>query len=302
MRCAPLVFLILPALAGCATVRSEYTPATGEKLTVYDKAIQRSGVEQVASGQDQLRDATGRVIATNTHFENKEVHWTEHDWYTMQGETHLDDESFYRIAGDDKAVQDYTKYHEDGSSSNTLGGVFTVIGLGLVGAGIAGFVLDKPKTDPVTFHESGGTFHTLGALSMGIGGFTMVGGLIALFSGKSKAQSRDKRLFDDPQRAKAAARKYNDRLAPAAEEAPPPAPAPKKAAVASFDADQYAEQLGPSAPADCRSYVTTACGKTHGSRDDREVACDKLVSAARKAAATRSPGRACTALLHGLPQ
>lgn len=301
MRCSPLVFLLLPALAGCATVRSEYTPATGEKLTVYDKAFQRSGVEQVAAGHEELRDANGHVIATNTRYENKEVHWTEHDWYTMQGDTRLDDESFFRIAGDSKAVQAYKQYHEDGSSTSTIGGVVTVIGLGLVGAGIAGFVLDKPKTDPATFHTTGGTFHTLGALAMGVGGFTTVGGLIALFSGRSKAQSRDKRLLDDPQRAKAAARKYNDRLAPTAEEAPPPAPAPK-ATVASFDADQFAEQLSPSTPADCRSYVTVACGKTRGSRDEREMACGKLVSSARKAAATRAPSRACTALLNGLPK
>src|SRR6185312_13571881 len=99
MRCSPLVLLLLPALAGCATVRSDYTPATGEKLSVYDKAVQRSGVEQIRAGEDEIRDATGKVIATNTRYTDKEVHWTEHDWYTMQGSTRLDDESFYRIAG-----------------------------------------------------------------------------------------------------------------------------------------------------------------------------------------------------------
>lgn len=305
MRCAPLVLLLalVPALAGCATVRSDYTAASGEKLEVYDKAMQRAGMQRERAGEDEIRDATGRVIATNTRYTEKEVHWTEHDWYTMQGGVRIDDESFFRIAGDDKAVTTYKGYHEDGASSSTIGGVVTVIGLGLVAAGIAGYVLDPPKTDPTTFHTTGGGFRTLGALSMGLGGFTTVGGLIALFAGRSKAGASDKRLIDDPQRAKAAARRYNDRIAPPVADTPPPPPTPRAEAVAardSVDASQYGKQLGGTVPADCRSYVVTSCGKTHGSKEERETACGKLVSAARKASGTRSPAKACTALLHSV--
>jgi hypothetical protein len=303
MRCSPLVLLLLPILAGCATVRSEYTPATGEKLSVYDKAVARTGVERSRAGEDEIRDATGRVVATNTRYTDKEVHWTEHDWYGMQGGVRIDDESFFRIAGDDKTVEAYKTYHQDGSSRATGAGIVAGIGLGLVGAGIAGYVLDPPKEDPVTFHTKGGGFRTLGAVSMGLGGFTTVFALVALFSGRSKAAATDERLVDDPQHARAAAQRYNARLAPAAEDTP----APRSAAVAppvnpAVDGNQIAQQLDSTTPADCRSYVVRGCDATHGSRDQREAACDKLVVAARKAAATRAPGRACTTLLHSLPK
>ncbi len=257
-------------------------------------------MQRERAGEDEIRDATGRVIATNTRYTEKEVHWTEHDWYTMQGGVRVDDESFFRIAGDEKAVETYKAYHQDGASASTVGGVVTVIGLGLVAAGIAGYVLDPPKTD-ATFHTTGGGFRTLGALSMGLGGFTTVGGLIALFSGRSKAAATDKRLIDEPQRARAAARRYNDRIAPPVADTPPPPRAEVVAARDSVDARQYAQQLGGTVPADCRSYVVTSCGKTHGSKEEREMACGKLVSAARKASTTRSPVKACTALLHSVP-
>jgi hypothetical protein len=292
--------LLLPALAGCATVRSEYTPATGEKLSVHDKAIQRDGVQRTRAGEDEIRDATGHIIATNTRYQDKEVHWTEHDWYGVQGGVRIDDESFFRITGDDKAVETYKTYHEDGASTATIGGVVVGVGLGLVGAGIAGWVLDPPKTDPVTFHTTGGGFRTLGAVSMGVGGFTSVFALIALFSGRSKAGAIDKRLIDDPSRARADVKRYNDRLAPTEEAvaarsvavAPPASPA--------VDGNQMAQQLGATTPADCRSYVVRGCDGAHGSREERVATCDRLVGAARKAAATRAPARSCSALLHGL--
>ena len=67
--------------------------------------MQRSGVQHERAGVDEIRDATGHVIATNTRYTEKEIHWTEHDWYGMQGGVRIDDESFFRIAGDDKAVE-----------------------------------------------------------------------------------------------------------------------------------------------------------------------------------------------------
>ena len=155
MRCSPLVLVLFPALAGCATVRSEYTPASGEKLSVYDKAIDRTGVQRNRAGEDEIRDSTGRVVATNTRYTDKEVHWTEHDWYGVQGGVRIDDESFFRIAGDDKATTAYKTYHEDGSSTSTIGGVVVGIGLGLVGAGQCDGDLAAGPGDRLSTNERG---------------------------------------------------------------------------------------------------------------------------------------------------
>jgi hypothetical protein len=233
MRRCLIALVALPALAGCAELRTEYAPATGDPMHVYDKTVLKTGTQQVATGHDEVRDAQGNVVATNTHYENQQISWTEREWFPMQGGGRVDDESFYRITGDQEAVQKYESYHQAGVSRNTAGFVIMGIGLGVFGGSLAAYVADAPKTDPKTgIAGDRSALSTVGYIGMTAGLITAVVGTLMIFSGKHAAHAEDARLFDEPERMKADAMKYNDNLSMTAAGggAPTPAPTPSPAA------------------------------------------------------------------------
>ncbi len=223
----------LPALAGCAELRTEYTPATGDQMHVYDKTVLRTGTQQVATGQDEVRDSHGNLVATNTHYENQQVSWTEREWYPLQGGARIDDESFYRITGDQEAAQKYEAYHRAGVSRNTAGFIIMGIGLGVFGGSLGAYLADAPATDPKTQISGSRTaLSTIGYVGMTAGLITAVVGTLMIFSGKHAARAEDARLFDEPERMKFDAAKFNENgmvSAVGGPAAPTPAPAPAPA-------------------------------------------------------------------------
>lgn len=227
MRRALLALVALPALAGCAELRTEYTPANGDQMHVYDKTVLKTGTQQVATGHDEVRDAQGNIVATNTHYENQQISWTEREWFPLQGGARVDDESFYRITGDKDAVQKYDAYHQAGISRNTAGFIVMGIGIGVFGGSLAAYVADAPKTDPATgIAGDRSALSTVGYIGMTAGLITAVVGTLMVFSGKHAAHAEDARLFDEPERMKADAMKYNDGLSTmSASAGPTPSPA-----------------------------------------------------------------------------
>ncbi len=219
------MFLALPLLStGCAELRAEYLPATHEPLTVHDQTVLRTGTQQVATGHDEVRDADGNVIATNTHYENQQISWTERDWYPQQGGSRVDDESFFRIVDDKEAAHKYEDYHEHGKTKNTVGWVMLGIGAGLFGGGLGAYEAGKPVVNTDGTVSGGGGLYTAGYVGMTAGLISAGIGTYLILSGKREAATTDARIIDDPDRFKREARQYNaDNFGVHAEAAPAPA-------------------------------------------------------------------------------
>ena len=227
LRALPSGLLVLapPMLLGCAELRTTYAPATGAPMDVFDQTVIRHGVQQVATGHSEVRDSNGNLIATQTHYESQPISWEERTWYPMQGRMRLDDESFYRITGDQEAVARYEGYHHAGVSRNTIGWVVLGVGLGVLGGGIGMYAADQPNASSPTGATA---LSTVGYISMTAGVIAATVGVLMVVSGKHAASAIDARLFDEPERMKADADRYNQQLVAAAP--PPPAEAAPAAA------------------------------------------------------------------------
>lgn len=235
MRFYGLALFTLPALVGCAELRTSYTQANGQPMAVYDQTVVRTGTQRVATGQDEVRDQNGNLVATNTHYENQQVSWTEREWYPMQGGARLDDESFYRITGDKEAAQKYDSWHKAGVSRNTIGWYTLAAGLAFLGGGIGMYVADTPGNDQYGIPtRDRGALSTVGYIGATAGLITAGIGALLIVSGKSAAHNADARLYDEPERVKADAERYNAQLGSetASDDARPPAPAPSGPLVA----------------------------------------------------------------------
>lgn len=215
MKTSTLLVVLIPALGGCAELRTEFTPATGEAMRVHDRTVTRTGVEQVATGEDEIRSSSGEVVATNTHYQNQQVSWQEREWYPRQGFVRIDDESFYRITKDDDAVARYDGYHHGGVTKNTIGWIMLGLGLGIAGGGAGTWFAGSSMKDASgAVTSTGQTLDTIGYTGLSIGAAVAVLGGTLLMLGKREAAARDVRIIDDPERMKADAARYNRFLMP----------------------------------------------------------------------------------------
>jgi hypothetical protein len=222
---APLRFLLsrawltsiaLVLATGCATARTEFMPDTHAPISVYDRIETRTGVEKVQTGSATYTNGNGEVTGGATFYRNQVVHWKERNWYPIQGQERLDDESFYRIVGDQEAVDLYSNYHKKGVSKHKLGLGLLAGGVALIGGGIA--MTYVGANDRNSGLQYGGYITGL----VGLTGGTV--GLVLTLVGKRQAETTDHRLIEDPRRVKADAMRYNTALA--ASLPPPPAPPP----------------------------------------------------------------------------
>ena len=252
---APIVLSTLAIYStGCAELRSEYMPSNGEPVSVYDHTVLRTGTQQVATGQDEVRDAQGNVIATNTHYQNQAVSWTERQWYPEQGGQRVDDESFFRIVDDKQNVERYQRFHEGGKKKNTIGFVLLGVGAALLGGGFGMYEADSPRVNDDGTTSGGGAVYTMGYVGMTAGLISAAVGTYMVLAGKKEAATQDARLIDEPDRFKFDAKRYNSALeghsevalSSAAAPAPPPvvaAPPRKSLSPATSSADEIAERL-----------------------------------------------------------
>ena len=219
---------------GCATMRSDFTPASGEKLGYHDVHGTYQATEDVEVGA--VYNNAGEKVLSETRQE--EVTHAYHDLWPTQGGQRIDEESFFRIAKDEEAIRRYDEWHESGVDRNRNGAIVLGIGLGVAaaGGGLLGYGLaTKTDMDPKT------PFTTAGYVGLAAGGITALIGGIMMASGKTQAAAANGTLYNDPGRYRADAKRYNtsmrhsttttDGQPPIAgsrdEEPPPPPPPPR---------------------------------------------------------------------------
>ena len=190
---------------GCAELRSEFIPATGAPLAVFDESVRHTGTRDVVTGHDDVRDRSGRRVATSTHYEKQNYSYSVRTYYPLQGGQRIDDESFFRITQDVDAMNQHDAYHQGGVTKTTVGWVLLSIGLGVLGGGIASYIVDTPASDD----GERGTLSTLGWAG-GITGLVLAGlGVFSIADGHTRAATQDARVIEDPARMKADAARYN---------------------------------------------------------------------------------------------
>lgn len=196
----------LSTVTGCASIRTQYTQPNGQPLGVYDQT--RSYLYNVDVKTGSVRNSAGQEILATYQRETRVG--TERVWFGMQGAQKIDEESFYRIAGDQDAVARYRDYREGGVTQNLIGLIMMGGGFAVGAGGIGMIVGANSCTGCITGYDDG--LGTAGYL-MAVGGLIVGGiGVTLTLMGKGKAESPNVRIINDPERMKAAAQQYNQKL------------------------------------------------------------------------------------------
>jgi hypothetical protein len=186
---------------GCV-VRTDFVPSNGSKLGYHDKSGTYEAVEEVETGA--VYNSQGEKVLTKTEQQN--VTHSYRELWPTQGGVKIDEESFFRIAGDQEAIKKYDQWHQDGVSRARNGGIVVGIGAAIACAGIAvlGYGLaTKTDKDPKTAYQIGG------GVGAGVGATMLLLGIPLIGSGKSQATAEEGALFQDASRYRADAKRYN---------------------------------------------------------------------------------------------
>jgi len=112
--------------------------ASGHPLAVVDDVKVWTTTQKEQVGETEYKDAQGNVIGTGTSYEDKTTVHSAKIWYPVQGTEQLADEDFFKIAGDQKALEETLELRASGKKWNRRG-MYTMAG-GVVGMIVGYFV------------------------------------------------------------------------------------------------------------------------------------------------------------------
>ncbi len=166
--------------------------ATGEPLNVVDDVKVWTTTSKEKVGETTYKDSNGQTIGTaDTYAEKTHVH-TMKVWYPVQGTEQLADEDFFRIAKDQKALDDTLALRENGRKWKKRGTITMIAG----GVGfIAGIFV--PNTIGRTLLMTGG-------------GLAVTGGWYMSYMGAKQMDPETHAV--DRSVAERAARSYNEQV------------------------------------------------------------------------------------------
>lgn len=140
--------LLVPAviLSACMVVPQANRPktgavATGEPLAVVDDIKTWTTTHKEKVGEAVHTDDRGNTVGkTNVYANRTRVHH-KRVWYLAQGREKIDDEDFFRIAGDDDALKITQDLRAKAKKRNRNGNI--TMGVGLA-ASVAALFIDQP--------------------------------------------------------------------------------------------------------------------------------------------------------------
>ena len=165
---------------------------TGEQLAIVDDVKVWTETHKEKVGETEYKDADGNVVGTGTTYADKTETHAMKIWYPVQGAEQLSDEDFFRIAGDQQALDATLKMRESGAKWHKRG--LITMGAGAV-AVVASFFIDNSAAKTI-----------LGAG----GGLAVLGGYYASWWGATEMNPETHAV--DRSLADQAARRYNDGL------------------------------------------------------------------------------------------
>lgn len=201
-RAFPLVMILAAGSWGCATLPKTGVESTGEPLNVEVRTETHTYVTQAKVGEVEHRDSRGRYVGSSSIYENRMGAYDITRWQVFQGETPIDDQDFFNIAGDTEAATQIATYRAKGVMMNRVGLGMAIGGGALALASIIlGSALVSKNEYGFESRPTWTTWSMTGGLIVGA-----VGGSLALVG---NARTKRKHPIDDPQRAANAAKRYN---------------------------------------------------------------------------------------------
>jgi hypothetical protein len=146
VRSVTLMLLSALAFTGCFILPDAKSPATGavatgDPLNVVDDLKVWTTTSKEKVGETVYTDENGKEIGKGTSYADKTTVHTAQVWYLVQGPAKIDDEDFFRIAGDNDSLTRTQEMRAEAKKWNTRG-KYTMIG-GAVGV-IAGIFVPQP--------------------------------------------------------------------------------------------------------------------------------------------------------------
>ena len=158
MRIGTLVLTALATLAtGCFVLPDAAAPKntavpTGEPVAVVDDVKVWTTTEKEKVGETVHKDASGNKIGTSdTYQERTRVH-TRQVWYPVQGNEQLTDEEFFRITGEQQALEQTLAMRANGKKWNRRGKITMIAG----GLGFIAGIFVPNATGKVVLMTGGG--------------------------------------------------------------------------------------------------------------------------------------------------
>jgi hypothetical protein len=186
--------LAIAAAAGCATNPATGLPATGQVLGVQTEAEHFAYQQQQKVGEVQYHDSAGRAAGSAGIYQTNVVHGTKIHWRPTQGGTVIDDQDFFRIAGDTASEQEVQEYRRQGTALNRVGWGLTLLGAGGIGATSA------------FMDETSGTGRKLA----GVSALSLIIGALWVYAGHYRMGTDVHAVELD--KAREAAKRYNETL------------------------------------------------------------------------------------------
>jgi len=115
--------------------------ASGQPLAVVDDVKVWTTTQKEKVAETEYKDSTGKTIGTGTTYQDKTQVHSMKIWYPVQGTEQLRDEDFFKIAGDQKALDETLALRASGKKWNRRG-MYTMGG-GIVGM-IVGYFIPQP--------------------------------------------------------------------------------------------------------------------------------------------------------------
>ena len=129
-----IALVILPALlSGCFAFPDAKSPkntavATGEPVAIVDDVKVWTTTSKEKVGETVYKDSSGQTFATaDTYQEKTRVHSMK-VWYPVQGTEQLTDEEFFKITGEQNALQETLAMRENGKKWNGRGKITMIAG------------------------------------------------------------------------------------------------------------------------------------------------------------------------------
>lgn len=184
-------------LLGCAANPATGLRASGESLGLRIKTESFSYTQREKVGTVEYRTATGAPNGSADIYKKRTVHGVELDWRPTQGTSVIDDQDFFRIAGDEDAERQIREQRDYARLINRVG-----YGLVIGGVGVMGFA---GQMMPDASSKNRAT----------VGGLGLLGAITGtLFVYYGVFHNRSENHVMELERARLASDRYNETLKP----------------------------------------------------------------------------------------